>query len=156
LFDPVTDELVWDSGEMFFVMDLWETANPDPCPDGNPNGTYPNVNGCADRLRVGLLDDYNDNGVIDEGDLPLADVGAGFEQPVASFAYGGDRYTVSLSGFWEVGPVLKGEAWTPENELTHLEVRAQVQIAEPSTLALMGLGVIGMAAGATRRREKKA
>ena len=92
--------------------------------------------------------------LVDEDDLPLADVGAGFNQLVASFAHGGTSYNVSMSGFWEIGPVLKGEAWSPEEGLTHLEVRAQV-VAEPATLALMGLGFIGMAAGASRRRGQR-
>ncbi len=136
LFDPNTDALAWDSGEMFFLIDMWETHNTpvEPCcPDGNENGTYPNQNGCADRFRVGLLVDLEGDG-MDVGDLQDADVGSCFDEVVDSFTYLDVDYNVSLTGFWETGeegPVLIGEGWSPEFGFTHFEIRAEVRVATP-------------------------
>jgi hypothetical protein len=135
LFDPNTDTLAWDSGEMFFLIDVWETHNTpvdDCCPDGNENATYPNQSGCADRFRVGVLADFNGNGDIDVDDLLKADVGSCFNEVVGSFTYMDVDYNVSLTGFWETGEEgaeLIGEGWSPEYEFTHFEVRAEVRVA---------------------------
>ena len=137
LFDPNTDALAWDSDEMFFLIDMWETHNTPVeacCPDGNENGTHPNQNGCADRFRVGVLADFDGDGDIDVDDLLMAPVGSCFDEVVGSFSYMGVNYNISLTGFWETGeegPVLIGEGWSPEFEFTHFEIRAEVRVATP-------------------------
>jgi hypothetical protein len=138
LFDPDDDTLAWDFGEMFFFMDIWETANRPPshcCPDGNVNDAGRNEFGCADRFRVGVLEDFNENGVIDPNDLERApEPGSSFDVPIGTFTYprgNGVEYNAYLTGFWEAGgtePV--GEGWSPESNFTHFEVRAEVWEAE--------------------------
>jgi hypothetical protein len=138
LFEPGVATPAWDSGEMFFFIDVWETANrpaageENCCPDGNLVDTGRNEAGCADRFRVGVLEDYNKNGVIDSGDLELApDPGACFDALVGSFTYGEVDYEIYLTGFWEAGDsVPVGEGWSPEYDITHFEVRAEVWEAE--------------------------
>jgi hypothetical protein len=135
LFDPVNNALAWDSGEMFFLIEVYETANivPGCCPDGNDCGTAPNDMGCADRFRVGVL--------VDPDDLSGAEVGSCFDKWVGKFTYPletDDEYEVFLTGFWEYeedgDPVLKGEGWSPEYQFTHFEVRAEVRFAGPETV----------------------
>jgi hypothetical protein len=134
LFDPGVEAPVWDSDEMFFFIDVFETNNKlECCPDGNYNKIPPNHNGCADRFRVGLLVDLDRDG-MDVGDLQDAEIFSSFDQEVGSFTHMGVNYNVYLTGFWgagEEGPVLKGEGWSPENEFTHFEVRAEVWVYEP-------------------------
>ncbi len=139
LFDPGDDTLAWDSDEMFFFIDVWETANrpaPDEencCPDGNLVDTGRNESGCADRFRVGVLKDLDGNG-IDVDDLKKAPPpGSSFDILVGEFTYpdenDGVKYNVYLTGFWEFeegGSVLTGEGWSPEGEFIHFEVRAEV------------------------------
>jgi hypothetical protein len=148
LFDPISNEVVWEGGEtseggeMSFLIEVYETDNfTERCPDGNINGEEPNQNGCADRFRVGVLEDFDDDGDIDLDDLKLheADDFSSFDEVVGEFPYEDVCYEVSLTGFWENGetglPVLKGEGWSPENEPTHFnefihfEVRAEVNVA---------------------------
>jgi hypothetical protein len=148
LFDPGVDAPAWDSGEMFFFIDVWETANrpaANCCPDGNLVDTGRNVSGCADRFRVGVLEDNYPPGdppedpagdkVIDVRDLKNAlEPGACFDARVRSFSevdytfsYQGVNYNVYFTGFWEAGdPEPVGEGWSPEYDITHFEVRAEV------------------------------
>jgi hypothetical protein len=133
LFEPGVEAPAWDSGEMFFFMDVFETNNNlECCPDGNYNPA-PHDDGCADRFRVGLLEDFNGNDVIDPNDLEMApEPGACFDALVGSFSYSSEEldvnYNVYLTGFWEAGepPEQKGEGWSKENEFIHFEVRAEV------------------------------
>jgi len=134
LFDPTSNKLVWYREEMSFLIDVFETYNYDECcPDGNFNGEEPNLGGCADRFRVGVLEDLNGNGVFDEDDLLAASVFSTFDKMVGSFEHDGVQYEVSLTGFWELdengAPILTGEGWSPEDEFTHFEVRAEVNVA---------------------------
>lgn len=133
LSDPGSEEVAWDSGEMFFFIDVFETNNQlECCPDGNYKTIPPNQNGCADRFRVGILDDYTGDGKIDEADLDPAitpEPGSSFDAQVGSFTYMGVEYNVYLTGFWEVGeqgPILTGVGWSPEEEYIHFEVRAEI------------------------------
>ena len=139
LFDAGTDVPAWDSGEMFFVIDVLETANnSECCPDDNWQGVPPNQNGCADRFRVGELVDVDGNG-MDTSDLEAAEVFASFNQEVGDFSYMGVDYKVYLTGFWEQDengdPVQTGEGWSPETAYTHFEVRAEVWEADSSRVA---------------------
>lgn len=138
LLESGVEKPVWNSGEMFFFIDVWETANrPAPneencCPDGNLVDTGRNESGCADRFRVGVLEDNypvgDPDGVIDSDDLKNAPPpGACFDAPVGSFTYDEVDYEIYFTGFWEAGdsePV--GEGWSPEYDITHFEVRAEV------------------------------
>jgi hypothetical protein len=144
LFDPNSDEVVWEGGEtseegeMSFLIEVWETYNytqdPECCPDGNPNSEGPNKSGCADRFRVAVLNDFDEDSDIDEDDLLYEDVEflSPFDKVVGKFNHDGVDYEVSLTGFWENGengPVLTGEGWSPEYEFIHFEVRAEVNVA---------------------------
>lgn len=134
LFEPVNNELVWEGGEMSFLIEVFETDNyAECCPDGNLNGEGPNQSGCADRFRVGVLEDQNSNGVIDLDDLRAATVFSTFDRVIGTFVYENVTYEVSLTGFWENGedgqPVLTGEGWSPEYDFIHFEVRAEVNVA---------------------------
>jgi hypothetical protein len=122
---------VWDSGEMFFLVDVMETRNDDVCcPDDNYNYTPPNHNGCADRFRAGVLVDVEADGP-DEDDLRNASVFASFDEVVGSFSHNGVDYNVSFTGFWEADQDLPvGEGWSAELEHTHFEVRAEVWEAD--------------------------
>ena len=87
----------------------------------------------SDIVRVGVLEDLNGNGVFDEDDLLAASVFSTFDKMVGSFEHDGVQYEVSLTGFWELdengAPILTGEGWSPEDEFTHFEVRAEVNVA---------------------------
>ena len=133
IFDPVSNQLVWDSNEMSFLIEVYETNNYDECcPDGNLNGDVPNQSGCADRFQVGVLSDSNGNGVLDSDDLQNATVSSTFDEPVGQFKYEGVDYEVSLTGLWENRedgtPVLTGVGWSPEYGYIHFEVRAEVNV----------------------------
>ena len=132
-YDPVGNQLVWQGDEMSFLIDVYETQNgAECCPDGNLNGDVPNQSGCADRFRVGVLEDTNGDGVLDEKDLQSASVFSTFDTVVGEFEHKGVAYEVSLTGFWELGedgsPVLTGVGWSPEYAFTHFEVRAEVNV----------------------------
>lgn len=138
LFEPGSDVLAWDSGEMFFFMDVFETENmpaENCCPDGNLNKTPPNENGCADRFRVGILADYGEG--IDVEDLKNAlEPGSCFDEFVGSFTTVDDEvtYSVFFTGFWEAGDTAPvGEGWSPERGFTHFEVRAEVWVGDEAS-----------------------
>jgi hypothetical protein len=147
LFEPGVEAPVWDSGEMFFFIDVWETENrptaeeENCCPDGNLVDTGRNESGCADRFRVGVLEDNypagdpGGDGVIDIKDLENApDPGACFDALVDSFTYDKVDYEIYLTGFWEAGdPEPVGEGWSPEYDITHFEVRAEVWEADAAS-----------------------
>jgi hypothetical protein len=157
LFDPATNQLAWDSGEMFFALQMLETVNYPTsgiCPDGNAVGVGVNDNGCADRLQFGALGDFDNSGSIDAGDLALVMFNDVFDETIASFNYMGERYHVNLTGFWEfMNPnrVLVGQGWAPEMEITHFDVRAQVYVPAPATGLLFGAGLVAL--GLSRRRK---
>jgi hypothetical protein len=73
--------------------------------------------------------------VIDVRDLKNApDPGACFDAEIDSFTYDDVDYKVYLTGFWEAGaqePV--GEGWSPEYDITHFEVRAEVWEADAAS-----------------------
>jgi hypothetical protein len=159
LFDPGGGATpVWDSGEMFFALKIWETFNAqiDFCTAGNgeANGQGVNINGCADQVSFGALGDFNGNGIIDSGDLDHVVFNDTFDETVGGFNYMGERYLVNLSGFWEDAQgmyQLVGEGWAAEDAFTHFDVRAQVYVPAPATGLLFGAGLAAL--GLSRRRR---
>lgn len=103
-----------------------ETLNTSPCPAPNPNGST-----CDDSFTftaVGL------------DSLPFfANDGTSW---IADFRFG------NLVGASQVGNTI----YTSENQSSSLDVQVRVsQVPEPATLALLGLGLIGL--GLSRRRQ---
>ena len=99
------------------------TNNLNPCPDGGANGSGVNVNGCADRVTIAL--------------------NSGASQ---SFTVGGVEYFVDITGFL-FGGEFATEFWTTEeaeNEATLRGVVRAASVPEPGTLALLGLGLLGL------------
>lgn len=127
-----------------FVFDFKhnETDNgANPCADGGANGSNPNQNGCADSVKVA----YNT-----QSDVFIVD---------------GEEYTLNVFGFslnangtnpfteWWTAEQLLNEAYLVANITLKDQVGPPSEVPEPSTLALAGLGVLGLAA--SRRRKAR-
>jgi len=122
-----------------YGFDHWETPNGDsPCADGGTVGVGVDVNGCADRVVAHWLSSSED------------------------FTVGTDIYTLNVIGF-SLDP---GGAdpftsfWTAENADNHAYLLANVAlrrdvepVPEPGTLALAGLGLMGLVTGRRARRQ---
>jgi len=125
--------------ELALGVTFTETPNSSPCPGPNPLGSV-----CDDIFVV-----------------------AGLDQVTGSFLFpfGGETYSLSFrvladpltgSFFDDANPDGGGTIYTAENFTSQLRVQARIdQIPEPGTLALLGLGLLGLPLVA-RRAAKKA
>jgi hypothetical protein len=137
--DPEKTNLVWSAPEMDFRLQIWETPNgANPCADGGANGVGVNINGCADSFSYQVV---GATGIGDPFDLPLG-----------SFTYDGTKYVVSSSGFYDAAGTLLGTAWSAEGSSNTFYVNHEVHVPEPASIALMGLGLLGL--GVARRRKQ--
>ena len=131
-----------DLGDKNFFFDFThnETDNgADPCANGGPNGNPPNQHGCADSVKVA----YNTQSDVFEVD--------------------GEEYTLNVFGFslspdgsnpfteWWTAETLLNSAYLVANITLKDQVGPPSEIPEPSTFALAGLAVLGLAAA--RRRK---
>jgi len=124
---------VWSSGELEFILQIWETQNTEPCSPDQTEGTI-----CDDRFGYKLL------GATDFGDP--------FDLPLGSFSWDGTNYVVSSSGFFDAAGSQLGFAWSGEELSNTFYVNHEVHIPEPASMALVGLGMVALGI-ATRRRK---
>lgn len=133
-----------DQGNKNFLFDFTHNETPngaDPCANGGDNGDPPNQNGCADSVKLA----YNTDSEV--------------------FVVDGEEYTLNVFGFSmnSDGTNPFTEWWTAENKqntaylVANITLKDQVgppaEIPEPSTFALAGLAVFGLAAA--RRRKAR-
>lgn len=131
--DPAKTIPVWSSGELEFVLQIWETQNATPCSPDQTEGTV-----CDDRFGYKLL------GATDFGDP--------FDLPLGSFTWDGTNYVVSSSGFFDAAGNQLGFTWSGEQLSNTFYVNHEVHVPEPASIALMGLGLLGL--GVARRRKQ--
>ncbi len=114
-----------------FTLRFKETPNDGNCEDGNPAGSN-----CDDVF----------------GFVAVAN------SDPTSFTYGGSQYNVDITGFWDAlapGGALRGDNNFYSAELGSNLASVQfavTQVPEPGSIALLGLGLLGL--GAMRRRVK--
>ncbi len=114
------------------MLQIWETPNAAPCSPDQTEGTV-----CDDRFGYKVL------GATDFGETLALTLG--------SFTYDGTKYVVSSSGFFDAAGNLLGFAWSGEELSNTFYVNHEVHVPEPASIALMGLGLLGL--GFARRRK---
>jgi len=115
-----------------YNFDHWETPNGDnPCANGGPNNAGVNVNGCADRVSIGVT-------------------------PNQVFTINDVMYTLQLGFSNDGGLTLVNEFWTAENQANSASLYGRFTtnvIPEPGFYGLLGIGLAGLYTVARRRKQ---
>lgn len=133
------------TGDNAFKLHVWETTNTAPCPNSAPAGTPLSDNGNTHTSNG------NPQSTCDDAFSFGPATGSG------QFSYLGALYQISFAGFYDQSApngsfTPGGTFWSSEGgaDTGYVQLRLN-QVPEPSTIALLGIALLGLSIAAGKR-----